>query len=178
MESPPDQGSNPCPLHWQADSPPRGHRANPGAQLLTSFSVAWLSARQCCQADNSERDSKDPGGQRLPATRTHGAVGSGGQVLGKRPDRRFRKDGVSLLKEGVSLHQWLDKACCCSVAQLCPTLCNPMDCSTPGLPVHHQLPESTQTHIHRVSDAMQPTRPLSSPSPPAFNLSQHQGLFQ
>ena len=172
------QGSNPCPLHWQADSPPRGHWANPGAQLLTSFSVAWLSARQCCQADNSERDSKDPGGQRLPATRTHGAVGSGGQVLGKRPDRRFRKDGVSLLKEGVSLHQWLDKACCCSVAQLCPTLCNPVDCSTPGLPVHHQLPESTQTHIHRVSDAMQPSHPLSSPSPPAFNLSQHQGLFQ
>ena len=54
-----------------------------------------------------------------------------------------------------------------SVAQLCPTLCNPMNCSTPGLPVHHQLPEFTQTHIHRVSDAIQPSHPLSSPSPPA-----------
>ena len=65
-----------------------------------------------------------------------------------------------------------------SVAQLCPTLCNPMNCSTPGLPVHHQLPESTQIHIHRVGDAIQPSHPLSSPSPPAPNPSQHQSLFQ
>ena len=57
-------------------------------------------------------------------------------------------------------------------------LCNPMDRSTPGLPVHHQLPEPTQTHVHRVGDAIQPSHPLSSPSPPAFNLSQYQGLFQ
>ena len=54
----------------------------------------------------------------------------------------------------------------------------PMNCSTPGLPVHHQLPEFTQTHVHRVSDAIQPSHPLSSPSPPALNLSQHVGLFQ
>ena len=59
-----------------------------------------------------------------------------------------------------------------SVAQLCPTLCNPMNCSTPGLPVHHQLAEFTQTHVHRVSDAIQPSHPLSSPSPPALNPSQ------
>ena len=65
-----------------------------------------------------------------------------------------------------------------SVAQLCPTLCDPMNCSTPGLPVHRQLPEFTQTHVHWVSDAVQPSHPLSSPSPPAFILSQHQGLFQ
>ena len=65
-----------------------------------------------------------------------------------------------------------------SVSQSCPTLCAPMDCSTPGLPVHHQLPEFTQTHIHWVSDAIQPAHPLLPPSPPAFNLSQHQGLFQ
>ena len=57
-------------------------------------------------------------------------------------------------------------------------LCDPMDCSTPGLPVHHQFLEFTQTHVHRVSDAIQPSHPLSSPSPPAFNLSQHQGLFK
>ena len=63
-----------------------------------------------------------------------------------------------------------------SVTQSCPTLCNPMDCSTPGLPVHHQLPEFTQTHVHWVGDAIQPFHPLSSPSP-AFNLSQHQGLL-
>ena len=67
---------------------------------------------------------------------------------------------------------------CSSVAQLCPTLCNPMNCSMPGLPVHHQLPESTQTHVHWVSDAIQPSHPLLSPSPPAPNLSQHEGLFQ
>ena len=65
-----------------------------------------------------------------------------------------------------------------SVIQLCPTLCNPMDCSTPGFPVHHQLPEPIQTHVHQVGDAIQPSHPLSSPSPPAFNLSQNQGLFQ
>ena len=64
------------------------------------------------------------------------------------------------------------------VIQSCPTLCNPMDCSTPGFPVHHQLLELTQTHVHPVGDAIQPSHPLSSPSPPAFNLSQHQGLFQ
>ena len=65
-----------------------------------------------------------------------------------------------------------------SVAQSCLTLCDPMNCSTPGHPVHHQLPEFTQTHVHRVSDAIQPSHPLSSPSPPAPNPSQHQSLFQ
>ena len=65
-----------------------------------------------------------------------------------------------------------------SVIQLCLTLCNPMNHSTPGLPVHHQLPEFTQTHVHRVGDAIQPSHPLSSRSLPAINLSQHQGLFQ
>ena len=65
-----------------------------------------------------------------------------------------------------------------SVAQSCPTLCDPMDCSMPSLPVHHQLPEFTQTHVHPVSDAMQLFYPLLSPSLPAFNLSQHQGLFK
>ena len=65
-----------------------------------------------------------------------------------------------------------------SVAQSCPTLCDPMDCSTPGLPVHHQLLEFTQTHVHWVGDAIQPSHPLSSPSPPTFNLYQYQGLFK
>ena len=74
---------------------------------------------------------------------------------------------ASLLEQAVS-----------SVAQSCPTLCDPMNRSTPGLPVHHHLPEFTQTHVHRVSDAIQPSHPRSSPSPPAPNPSQHQSLFQ
>ena len=90
-------------------------------------------------------------------------------------------------EEGKSLED-VDLNCCrrgsrwrvqfSSVAQSCPTLCDPMDYSTPGLPVYHQLPELTQTHVHWASDAIQPSHPLSSPSPPALNLSQHQGLFQ
>ena len=64
-----------------------------------------------------------------------------------------------------------------SIAQSCPTLCDPMDCTTPGFPIHHQLLEPIQTHVHQVSDAIQPSHLLSSPSP-TFNLSHHQGLFQ
>ncbi|XP_055411423.1 uncharacterized protein LOC129633627 isoform X4 [Bubalus kerabau] len=85
------------------------------------------------------------------------------------------KDHVRMQKvrtmEGIS-HQFS------SVAQLCPTLCDPVNRSAPGLPVHHQLLDFTQTHVRRVSDAIQPSHPLSSPSPPAPNPSQHQSLFQ
>ena len=73
---------------------------------------------------------------------------------------------------------WVSFSSVSSVAQLCPTLCDPMDCTTPGFPVHHQLLELAQTHIHRVGDAIQPSLPLLSLSPLAFNLSQHQGLFK
>ena len=66
---------------------------------------------------------------------------------------------------------------CSPVAQSCPTICDPMNRSTPGLPVQHQLQEFTQTHVHQVGDTIQPSHPLSSPSPPALSLSQHQGLF-
>ena len=68
--------------------------------------------------------------------------------------------------------------CCCSATQSCQTLCDPLDCSTLGVPVIHHLPELAQTHVHWVGDATQPSHPLLSPSPPDFNLSQHQGLFQ
>ena len=74
----------------------------------------------------------------------------------------------------LELLEWVQFS---SGAQSSPTLCNPMDCSTPGFTVHHQLPELAQTQVHRVCDAIQPSHPLSSPSPPAFNLSQPQGLF-
>ena len=69
-------------------------------------------------------------------------------------------------------------SCCWSVAQSCPALCNPMDCSMPGFPVLHHLLELAQTNVHRLGDVIQPSHPLLSASPPAFNLSQHQGLFQ
>ena len=75
--------------------------------------------------------------------------------------------------------QWLEHGQSVSlVTQSCPTLCDPMDCSTPGLPVHHPLPEFVQTHVHWVTYAIQPSHPLLFPSSPAFNLSQHQVLFQ
>ena len=80
--------------------------------------------------------------------------------------------------EAYILIEDITACCCCSVTQSCPTLCNPMDCSKADLPVHHQLPEFTQTHVHWVGDDMQPSHPLLSPSPPTFNLSQHRGLFQ
>ena len=83
-------------------------------------------------------------------------------------------DAVSIPGQGTKVPH----AMFSSIAQSCPTLCDPMDCSTPGFPVHHQLLELTQTHVHQVGDAIQPSHPLSSPSPPTFSLSQHQGLFQ
>ena len=76
----------------------------------------------------------------------------------------------------VKLWSWVNQFSL--VAQLYPTLCDPMDCSTPGSPVHHELPEFAETHVHWVGDTIQLSHPLSSSSPPAFSLSQHQGLFQ
>ena len=73
---------------------------------------------------------------------------------------------------------WMFLKACCSVTQSCLSLCDPVDCSTPGYPVLHYLQELVQTHVHLVGDAIQPSHPLPSPSPPALNLFQHQGLFQ
>ena len=90
--------------------------------------------------------------------------------------RRWGLYGV-IRSRGRSLHEWASVQFSL-VAQSCPTLCNPMNRSTPGLPVHHQLPDFTQTHVHRVGDAIQLSHPLLSPSPPAPNPSQHLSLFQ
>ena len=89
---------------------------------------------------------------------------------------RELEDESSITRSSINL--FLSNFQFSSVAQSCPTLRDPMNHSTPGLPVHHQLPQFTQTHVYRVSDAIQPSHPLSSPSPPTFNFSQHQGLFQ
>ena len=86
--------------------------------------------------------------------------------------------GFSLPYMNFSLHNPAHSVQISSVAQSSLTLCNPMDCPMPGFPVHHQLPELAQTHVHQVDDAIKPSHPLSSPSPPAFNISQHQGLFK
>ena len=96
------------------------------------------------------------------------------------PQSPFWPEGLDTDRSGLGFQQnnLLASVQFSSVAQSCPTLCNPMDCSTPGLPVHQQLPESTQTHVHWIMDAIQPSHPLLSPSPPAFSLSQRQGLFQ
>ena len=106
-------------------------------------------------------------------------------VLGSSNDRgwAYEEDGhipspVIQQEDGIS-KDWIREIKFSSVQSLSRVrLCNPMNRSTPGLPVHHQLPESTQTHVHRVGDAIQPSHPLSSPSPLAPNPSQHQGLFQ
>ena len=90
----------------------------------------------------------------------------------------FNSIRVSALPENLTYSIRIRSDQIRSVTQSCPTLCGPMNCSTPGLPVHHQLPEVTQTHIHRVSDAIQSSHPLLSPSSPAPNPSQHQSLFQ
>ena len=92
---------------------------------------------------------------------------------------RIRPTPSSTVKSrNQMLASFIQKLQFSSVAQSCPTLCNPMDCITPGLPIHHQLLEFTQTHVHRVGDAIQSSHLLPSPSPPAFHLSQYQGLFQ
>ena len=93
--------------------------------------------------------------------------------------QNYCKDNGVLIVSCIDLnHHHVQSVQFSSVTQSCLTLCDPMNRSTPGLPVRHQLPEFTQTHVHRVSDAIQPSHPLSSPSPPAHNPSQHQSLFQ
>ena len=91
---------------------------------------------------------------------------------------RAHQSGVLLLSGSRVGTSEFEGSVCCSVAKLCPALCDPMDCSTPGLPVLHYLPEFAQTHVHWVGDTIQPSHPLSPPFPPALNLSQHQGIFQ
>ena len=104
--------------------------------------------------------------RKIPWTQETGRLQSMGS-------QRVRHNWATSLSLSLSFHIYLS-----SVTQSCLTLCDPMNCSTPGLPVHHQLPEFTQILVHRVGDAIQPSYPLSSPSSPAPNPSQHQSLFQ
>ena len=97
---------------------------------------------------------------------------------GKNLNRHFSKEDTQMANKHMKRCSTSLIIQFSSVAQSCLTLCDPMNYSMPGLPVHHQLPEFTQTHVHRVGDAIQPSHPLSSPSPPTPNPSQHQSLFQ
>ena len=110
------------------------------------------------------------------------ATGRSACELRQQENGRKQKAALAISRQHCAFgkRQKIHKYQCISSVQLLSHvwLWDPMNRSTPGLPVHHQLPESTQTHVHWVSDTIQPSHPLSSPSPPAFNLSQHQGLFQ
>ena len=142
----------------------------------TTYCAAWRghtpSQQQVLQAETegSFRSARLPGLQ-CPMWQVFSAL----QTI----DHYTKASHFSSFSTFVLLHKMKKDPCqFSSVAQLYPTLCDPMDCSMPGFPVHHQLPEFTQTHAHQVGDAIQPSHPLLAPSPPAFNLSQHQGLFQ
>ena len=114
----------------------------------------------------------------LPSVYFYGSPSKQVQWLFLTPWRGLQAWGRRQLCSSQSLCPPFQSVQFSSVAQSCQTLCDPMNRSTPGLPVHRQLPEFTQTHVHRVGDAIQPSHPLSSPSPPAPNPSQHQSLFQ
>ena len=138
--------------------PPAGFRQMGSTGLHTR-----VSARACLP-----RGSRSPAGQKV----------NGVTVFTSGPSNiPASRDGAAVTSPESGLLT-TSHCCCHSGTQSCPTLCDPTDCSTPGFPVHHHLPDLAQIHVHSVCDAIQPSHPLSSPSPPAFNLSQHQGLFQ
>ena len=143
--------------------------------------------RLCSPALKNQADCFLP--EALPAHRPHGdsrvpgcgfthAVGGQERKILKAKLKQSKIKGVVVTMRKKNTYICIRSDQIRSVAQSCPTLCDPMNRSMPGLPVHHQLLEFTQTHVHRVSDAIQPSHPLASPSPPAPNPSQHQSLFQ
>ena len=134
--------------------------------------VAILSSSVYSQTRNQQTHSKTCISQRVVMVLWgQGSRAWKSQFL----DRLIRSSGSPRRREesGIPKERWVN-----SVAQRCSNLCNPMDCRLSGLPDYHQLPKFTQTHVHWVGDAIQPSHPLSSPSPPTLNLSQHQGLFK
>ena len=141
---------HPTRLPHPGDSP--GKNTGVGCHFL----LQWMKVKSESQVTQLSPTLSDPMGCSLPGSSIHGIFQ--GRVL-----------EWGAIMESVQFS---------SVAQSCPTLCNPMNRSPSGLPVYHQLPVFTQTHVHRVSDAIQPSHPLSSPSPPAPNPSQQQSLFQ
>ena len=170
----PTEGLNPCLLHWQADSLPLSCLGSPPILSLPHYTMCCAVLAKLLPRCPT---LQDPMGSSRPMDRTWTL---------KSPALAGRLFTTSATGEAPIIHfptslllslDWGDKSSS-GLVQFSLTLCDPVDHSTPGFPVHQQFPELTQTHVHWVSDAIQPSHPLSSPSPPAFNLSQHQGLFR
>ena len=145
----------------------------------------YVSITQSCPTVCNSTDCSPPGSSvhgilqarilKWIAMPTQGDLPDPGVEPGSLPFLHEGIDSLSLVTHGSPAFPSVQFS---SVAQSFPTLCDPMNCSTPGLPVHHHLPEFTRTHVHQIRDAIQPSHPRSSPSPPAPNPSQHQSLFQ
>ena len=148
-------------LEWRASLAAQMLKNLPAMLEIQVWSLGWEDPLEKRTAAHSSILA-----WRIPWTEEPGGLQSMGL-------QRVRHNSLTELFGNEARHIWI---CCCSVAQSGLTLCDPMDCSTLGFPVLHHLPELAQTHVHWVSDAIQPSHPLSSPSP-ALNLSQHQGLF-
>ena len=146
-----------------------------------NFPVDASGKESTCQCRRCKRRGFDPWVRKIPWRRK---VASHLKILAWKIPWTEESGGLQAMGLKKVEHNWSDWALMhafskfSSFAQSCPTLCDPMDCSMPGLPAHHELPKLAQAHFHQVSDAIQPSHPLSSPSPPALNLSQHQGLFK
>ena len=152
-------------------------------RCLSSIRLGWTSDWTCSHNKGWEAERKHgctsafaciPNVD-IPSVKTHHVAERYSQLLMGGP-QKSHCEGHGYT-EDKDLSYWCKCCCYCSVAQLCPTLCHPMDCSMPGLPVPHHLPEFAQVHVHWMGDASQPSHLLSPPSL-ALNLSQYQGLFQ
>ena len=171
----PTQGSNPGLLHWRQNtlpSEPPGKSLDPISSLFSQFFCVECFNSWSYFVVSNKTGQIESLSETIPNLMTCWT----GYFLVSTCPLLFWGEQEVPMPSGYELS--LSSVQFSSVAQSCPTLCDPMNRSTPGLPVHHQLPEFTQTHVHRVGDVIQPFHPLSSPSPPAPSPSQRQGLFQ
>ena len=154
-----------------------------GWRVFRAIGVSAPAQSTCLarQATSAPGKCSSPGGQPLRPPLQMGAASARPPTYPWRPRFLYLQSGLCAHPSSLYCNvnqETFSSVQFSSVAQSCPILCDPMNRSTPGLPVHHQRPKFTQTHVHRVGDAIQPSHPLSSPSPPAPNPSQHHSLFQ
>ena len=146
-------------------------------QLLAT---PWTIARQDCQALLSMGFSRQGYWSKLPFPSPGDLPNPGTELVSPvSADKFFTAEPPGMPTRGYPGFKAIGQSsfCCCSVAQSCRSLCDPIDCSTPGFPVHRYFPEFAQTHVHRDNDAIQPSHPLSPHSPSALNPSHYRGLF-